>query len=169
MIKHILEDINIAMENKAYLSAIALALTIPDICGKIQDNGKTDKKRYINWFNEWVKPYFEIPMEGELSGKADFNGNICYALRCAYLHSGNLDLNGKHQTSIDRFELCLSSGYLQSGDSYGCYRTDGKVIEVHRRVNIINLLNGLVQGASDFIEQYGDSSQEYGSIKIIQF
>ncbi len=34
MIDTIIEDINKALDNEAYLAAMTLALTLPDICGK---------------------------------------------------------------------------------------------------------------------------------------
>ena len=44
MIKRVLEDIKIAYNNKAYFSALALTLTIPDICGKIQYKNDSNYK-----------------------------------------------------------------------------------------------------------------------------
>ncbi len=50
MIKRVSEDIKIAYNNKAYFSALALTLTIPDICGKIQyknDSNLKGREKYI--------------------------------------------------------------------------------------------------------------------------
>lgn len=50
MIKRVSEDIKIAYNNKAYFSALALTLTIPDICGKIQyknDSNLKDREKHI--------------------------------------------------------------------------------------------------------------------------
>lgn len=47
MIKDILEDIKLASKNKAYFSALALTLTIPDICGKIEYKNLNDKEKNI--------------------------------------------------------------------------------------------------------------------------
>ena len=55
MIKRVLEDIKIAYNNKAYFSALALTLTIPDICGKIQyknDSNLKDKEEQIKKLSE---------------------------------------------------------------------------------------------------------------------
>ena len=48
------EDIYRALEGKAYLSALALALTIPDILSKVEypDEGKVGI-RYERWINEF--------------------------------------------------------------------------------------------------------------------
>lgn len=34
MIDHIVKEINICLENDCYISALGMALTLPDICGK---------------------------------------------------------------------------------------------------------------------------------------
>lgn len=47
MIRNFLSDIKIAEDNKAYLPALAPALTIPDICGKIEYKYKDDRRKYI--------------------------------------------------------------------------------------------------------------------------
>lgn len=127
MIKDILEDIKLASKNKAYFSALALTLTIPDICGKIEYKNLNDKEKYIKWFNDWVYKYVEIPKgKDELFNKFDelaiFNGEVCYALRCAYLHSGNYELKecGKGRIKISRFELCVSDCECISGNAHGC-------------------------------------------------
>lgn len=95
MIKRVLKDIKIAYNNKAYFSALALTLTIPDICGKIQyknNSNLKDREKYIKWFDEWIKEYFEIPkpkneMFEDFDVLAKSDGEVCCALRCAYLHS----------------------------------------------------------------------------------
>ena len=115
MIKDFLEDIENAKEKGAYYSALALALTMPDFCGKIQYNVGNDKDKYIRWFNEWIYKYVEIPESKnedfvEFDKLAQFDGKTCYALRCAYLHCGtvNLKADATMKVSLDRFELCRS-------------------------------------------------------------
>ena len=76
MIRNFLNDIKIAKDNKAYLSA--LALTIPDICGKIEYKYKDDRRKYIKWFNTWVYKYVEIP-----------KSKIINLIICDFMNSGN--------------------------------------------------------------------------------
>ena len=64
MIRIFLEDVKTAKSNGAYLSALALALTIPDILGKIQYDrypNMENRDKYAQWFNDWVYKYLEIP------------------------------------------------------------------------------------------------------------
>ena len=55
MIRNFLNDIKIAKDNKAYLSALALALTIPDICGKIEYKYKATKNVIEEFKDEKLK------------------------------------------------------------------------------------------------------------------
>lgn len=178
MIKDILEDIKLATENKAYFSALALALTIPDICSKIEykDTKLKKNEKYIEWFNKWIYKYFEIPKSNNeefdsYDELAIFDGKVCYALRCAYLHAGNYELkeNGKNEIGIDRFELCVSDGEWQFGDSHGCSISNDTIIDVHRRFNVENLIKYFIMGTEDYISEVGDNSEKYGTVDIIRF
>ena len=176
MIVNFLNDIKKAKKNKAYFSALALALTIPDICGKIEYQGLKDNEKYIKWFDNWVYKYFEIPKSpnkdfSKFDELAKFDGNVCYALRCVFLHAGNdkvKNYKGKGvDIKIDRFELCVSDEGLQLGDAHGGTMSNGDILEVHRRFNVINLLDGFIMGIEDYLKQCGDNSESYGTIKII--
>lgn len=89
MIIIFLEDIKIAKSNCACLSALALALTIPDILRKIQYDrypNMNSRDKYIQWFNNWVYKYFEIPKSenndfNDYDELVKFDGEICYILR----------------------------------------------------------------------------------------
>lgn len=172
MIKDILNDIEKAIENEAYFSALALTLTIPDICGKIENtNIGKDKCKYMKWFNDWVYPYYKViydPKDEKFykyEKLLKFDGNLCYALRCAVLHSGNYKVE-KNKSKITRFELCMNEGEFQSGESEGVYESDGEIVEVHKRVNVILLLQSFIKGTKDFLKKYGDDSEEYGIMQI---
>jgi len=102
--QHLTDSIKKSITNKNWYSAIATALTIPDICSKISDGTKTTGKKYAQWFDDYVgKNYRTNYSEGQLamvrkhSTEEDYqnllkgtklSGNDCYALRCAFLHEG---------------------------------------------------------------------------------
>lgn len=114
--KEKIKDIRNAIDNGCFLSALALALTLPDVCGKVEfpkEEGKKyhSKKAYIDWFNKYVFTYYQGSSEhvNEYAG-TQFEGNACYSLRCAYLHSGNMDIEDeKLCVKINQFGLCISS------------------------------------------------------------
>lgn len=86
--KEIVKDIRNAIDTNCLRSALALALalTIPDICGKIKYPKDGVGMRYSRWFNEYIYPYY-CAYEGHfVDDCTEFNGIVCYALRCSYLH-----------------------------------------------------------------------------------
>ena len=105
-----INDIKKSLKNKTYLSALTLALTIPDICSQVEakkDDG--NREMYIAWFNKYVySEAFEFD-KVEFREQA-FDGNMCYALRCKVLHNGNLELkkaNPGLQIRLDCFQLSI--------------------------------------------------------------
>lgn len=177
MIKNFVDDIKRAVDNKAYLSALALALTLPDICGKIEydkASNMDNRAKYIMWFDEWIYKHVEIPKsESEKFNGYDelvkFDGEVCYGLRNALLHHGNtFDSYISNGIRIDRFELCVSDSEFKFGDGHGCQISDGEIVETHRRFNVVNLLNCFILGTEEYINQIGDNSEIAGNIKIEQ-
>lgn len=177
MIRIFLEDIKIAKSNGAYLSALALALTIPDILGKIQYHKQPNmenRDKYAQWFNDWVFKYLEIP-KGQNKNfikydeMLDIDGGFCYSLRCAFLHEGkNLDKYNKNSIRIDKFELCISESEWQFGDGYGCQISNEEIVETHRRINVSNLIDCIISGTEDYLKQREYDLEKYEMIKIIK-
>lgn len=131
-----LEKINAireALEKECYLTALALALTLPDICGQIeypelvnQNGNRLVGEQYKKWFREWVGHYYADHTGFEQNGKYPknpyFTDKMCYQLRCAYLHSGNSDIDefgekeDKQFTYVYHFTLSVNGG-----ESYGTW------------------------------------------------
>ncbi len=54
-LKTIIDDLDKLLKNRCLFSALALALTIPDICGKAKyQNIKLNGERYRKWFDEYI-------------------------------------------------------------------------------------------------------------------
>lgn len=90
-----IKEIVKSIKSECYLSALALSLTIPDICGQIEypdmiyEDGRRKGRRksreqYIRWFDEYVKPLFFI--DNEDAPKHQMDGTSCYALRCVIVN-----------------------------------------------------------------------------------
>lgn len=106
-----IQEIRKALDKDCYLAALALSLTLPDICSQVE-NAVMDGNRtiYINWFNSHVEyDDFHFPMAGFET--QTFDGEMCYSLRCKVLHNGNTEVtNPKLKVLVDSFEL-LKPGY----------------------------------------------------------
>ena len=110
-----IKEIERAIGGGYYYCALALALTIPDICGQVYSpelsRTQNSGDRYAKWFNEFVaqiylkEPNLKFPNGTSIT----FNGYACYLLRCTYLHSGNYDLKTKNKNiNIKEFRLSYS-------------------------------------------------------------
>lgn len=88
-----------AAEADIWFAALPLALTLPDICGAVDDPGiGKSKERYIAWWDIYMAHRYVVrPDEDEDPQWEPFtylSGTDAYALRCAYLHSGTDELHG---------------------------------------------------------------------------
>ncbi|MBO0475732.1 hypothetical protein DOK76_01540 [Vagococcus sp. DIV0080] len=101
----IIEVIEDANRKDCSLPALALALTLPDICSQIEYPHETNVGyRYRQWYKNHVhthEEYHELQntyyarVHSEENMLAHFNGHACYKLRCLLLHQGDSALQGE--------------------------------------------------------------------------
>ncbi|MCP8851741.1 hypothetical protein [Latilactobacillus sakei] len=115
--QEIIDSINLGLNNKNYIAALGMALTIPDICGKLEYGDIGNGQRYQNWYKNFIMSatskleWNEYP-NGERFPqiKPDFDADIIYKLRCQFLHEGEItsdDLQKKFKDDSVDFELVL--------------------------------------------------------------
>jgi hypothetical protein len=182
-----IDDIQKALNNQCYLSALALALTLPDICGMIAypnltyDNGKRNGgKQYSKWFDKWVNQYYADPKgwtdDYSQAINPYFTGKMCYQLRCKFLHEGhsNIDPWGKreddHKIYSYSFELSVggadSKGKAWSPDDL----FKGKQKESHIvSIDIVKLCESICLAAQAFYEQNEKDKFKESAIRYINF
>ena len=88
-------EIRAALSAELYNCALIMALTLPDICGKVEYPKENAKKRYVEWFSVYAKPFFTVsatkfPEETPVD-VTWLSPEECWALRCAVFHSGNYE------------------------------------------------------------------------------
>lgn len=110
MVELYVNDIENALKNKSYFSALAMSLALPDICGAAEyPNETSTAKRYIEWYNKYLGEYMS-----DDSGNPYLSGEIVYNLRNTFLHAGspNIDSNKikDEANQLDRFMLILGDG-----------------------------------------------------------
>jgi len=80
--REMFEQIKKALCVDLYILALSSALMIPDIAGTIDsDNGNASAEKYRKWYDTWVGSACKFT-----------DGEICYQMRCSYLHQGTFDL-----------------------------------------------------------------------------
>ena len=122
---HRIEEVELNIEDGRWQSALALALTLPDICGGIafpeivkryrDGRAVLDRKQrptrdvgnqYIRWFDTYAAPFFKVSAQ-DISPY--ICGERCWQLRCEYLHQNKGFANTEDNTSIC-FHLGVNCG-----------------------------------------------------------
>lgn len=147
----LIEEIDKAVEGGAYIAALALALTIPDMCCGINSS----RKDYVNWYDTYA-----------LSGsKYAIRGDECYALRCSFLHQqdGNIDgqniMNGRKQHI---FKVIIPKDKNEIKVSY--FIRDIELDEDIINVNADMLIMAIKQGYKKFHEDNPDWIEQHDNL-----
>ena len=121
MIEIYTNEIKTALQNKCYFTALALSLTLPDICGAVAfPEEPSTGRRYI----KWCDAYLTIDENRERGCKTPYlSGEVLCNLRNTFLHTGapNIDSNKVQDETnhLDKFMLLLGDGtVIQTFSTY---------------------------------------------------
>lgn len=142
---HRVEEVEQNIEDERWQSALALALTLPDICGGIafpeivkryrdgrimMDRQKNPTRdvggQYIRWFDEYAGVYFKLSQKDE---NPYICGERCWQLRCEYLHQNKGFLNDENESPV-RFHLGVNCGTSICQLDQAIRDTDGMDIRI---------------------------------------
>ena len=163
-----IEEIEQNIRDERWQSALALALTLPDICGGIAfpemvkkyRDGKTMIDRYGNptrdigaQYTAWVDQYAaEFLKKDAADEKPYINGDRCWQLRCEYLHQNKGFVNTEEGQEY-HFHLGLNCG--TSVCQFDQTAVQGEVEEI--RLDIQQLCQRLCLAARKFYEDYHET------------
>lgn len=166
LIDRIVHEIRMALSHELYLSALALALTLPDTCGKAEyPNEDYNGVRYKNWCSQYVitdrcdSPYGQdMPY---------LNEEIIYSLRNCLLHQStpNVEQSKIHESrcKVDKFELVITGEDGANGDlSMVAYGKDMNIVRRELKVHISHLCYILCTAAEDY---YKNNKEKFDFIK----
>lgn len=117
--QQLLGSIEDSIKHKNWLSAIYIAITLPDICAAAENSVKGNGLRYKDWFNRYLKKKYDsanfyeyaeayhpsrlsyLPQEvlddyKKTPTQVKFTAEYCWALRNAILHEGVDESNLKN-------------------------------------------------------------------------
>lgn len=119
-----INEIERSIESKNYLIALHMALSIPDMLGKLVYSDLNVFERYQRWFDENVIETIsgQLYSKNPLTLPSDFpemNGAVCYMLRCKFFHEGINDINYGKANNIDEFVLSYTDSDFVNGKSAG--------------------------------------------------
>ena len=179
-----IEAIEKALDNKSFLPALALALTLPDICGQIEYPNYIDKygyrlvgKQYKKWFKEWVEIYYADDSRFEVNDKPknpDITKEMCYSLRCQYLHSGNIKINDFGKDTDDEYIYKYHFNlYINASDRIGSRWCSNKLIngkilkDITVSLNVKELCENICNAARKYYTYKGNEVFKDNVINII--
>ena len=141
-----------AISHECYLAALALALTIPDIYGRVEYPDRTEENvgsHYRKWFDHYVLGYKALGRPAEGQRYKTLNGYNCYLLRCRVLHNGTHDIEPKDQKIEFRLRIHQHSSE-HPADGVGTMTSDG--ITTYRiTVDVVHLCIELAESALKYV------------------
>ena len=113
----LITSVESAIKEKNWYAALSLALTLPDIAGKLDSPEARSSARYTAWVQQYLVPKYTSQVAEPnpdrarqppviMVDKVFLPANDCYALRCAYLHEGSADItNQRIQEVLEAFDF----------------------------------------------------------------
>ncbi|MCZ3129148.1 hypothetical protein NYY92_15275 [Acinetobacter baumannii] len=103
---HFINALETSIQTENWYSVLFISLSLPDICGKIDEPTLGSKQRTINWFNKYLKKIYTIKIGPNRIEHTFLSGSDFYALRCAYLHEGSDDITSQiAKETLERFKF----------------------------------------------------------------
>ena len=183
-LEDIISSINQSLENKNYIAALALALTIPDKCGKIEYPNLGVGERYAAWYNAWCHSPDMDPYETQLP---DADGSVIYQLRCAILHDNSTELkytNLENKNKLDEFELEITDHYDGVYSIFASEIVKDEEIQIinnkesqiinnkerrHMRIRIIDLCKMICYATGIYYEKNKEKVEQSTNIKVVDY
>lgn len=99
------QAVRLAINCQNWYAALSIALTLPDICGGLENPSNKNRDRYVDWFENYLGDKYSKQERVSLSGYD------CYLLRCSYLHAGGEGINNaKIEEALERFHFVEPEG-----------------------------------------------------------
>ncbi len=165
MLQKIVGEIIKSLDNECYFAALALALTLPDICGKAEfpEDGVGD--RYKKWCNQYVCES-EKPASPHGDDMPYLSAETLYSLRNSLLHQGTPNVDGEkiheERCKVDKFALIITDeNSVNGGTSRIAYGQNMEIVEREQTVSIRHICYILRMAAQKY---YNENSEKFNFI-----
>ncbi|PTR16110.1 hypothetical protein C8R31_102124 [Nitrosospira sp. Nsp2] len=89
-----------------WYAALAIALTMPDICGRTENPSKNSRARFVDWYDRFLLKRYQANIGPNRALHTFLSGLDCYALRCAFLHQGEFGIDDQRaRQALERFHF----------------------------------------------------------------
>lgn len=163
MIEVYVNDIKHSLKNKCYFSALALALTLPDMCGMVEFSDKSVSERYVEWYDKYLGIYMAQGNNDLEEANPWLSGEVIYNLRNTFLHQGSPNVISHKikdvSNQIDKFILVLGDGTKLWNSTVNIDIGNGKATFKAILVDVTYLCNNLCDCA---LWYYENERQKFG-------
>ncbi|NOT66114.1 MAG: hypothetical protein HOP06_08840 [Methylotenera sp.] len=100
------DSIRKSIQANDWYGALSTALTLPDVCGRLEKPNSGSQARYVDWFRVWVQSKYTSEVGPNRIKRVFLHGEDCYALRCCYLHEGGSNIEMQRaQKALEDFHF----------------------------------------------------------------
>ena len=150
-----IDEIRDCLNKELYEAALALALTLPDICGQVEyPKCNFVGQRYTKWIDNYVDmEVFYDRVFDKFGSFQPLTSQDIYKLRCSFLHSGDQNISNNN---IDYFSLVKPGGLGISkegtpfGYMYGIERQSDNSVKHVAYIDIEYLTKMLCDSAEEY-------------------
>ncbi len=165
MINQIIKEIETCLKNECYIAALTTALTLPDICGKVEYPKDNNSSRYKKWYSKWIGKYEKCPDDED--NRPYSTADLIYDLRCSLLHEGNPNVN-LGRNDLMSFKLLITGSDMSGTIAIIHKDGDGKSIGREIQIEIKNLCFKLCSMAKEFYNKNKDKFKiNYTIVKAV--
>ena len=160
MLLRLVEDVERAIDHECFFAALALALTLPDICGKAEYPSEDNGPRYRKWCREFVCG--EHPESDPCSGDMPYlDEKMIYSLRNLFLHQGTPNIKTSNswdeRCKVDHFSLeIVDPGGADGEFSVVAYSGYPSIVRREIQVGVRDLCYRLRIAAKKYYEENPD-------------
>lgn len=166
MIDRLIEDVERALDANAFMAALSLILTLPDICAKAEyGNTLGNKERYIKWYDSYIGKYEKEPDPPQGIELPYLSGEVVYQLRCSVLHQGTPNVDRTkikdEQCRVDYFTLVVEKKkpfdiYVDAAGISATSDSNESQTFRHYRMNIRRICQIITLNVKDYYEKHKD-------------
>jgi hypothetical protein len=194
--EELLRSLEKTIEQKNWYAALIMTITLPDIAGHIDSPTDDSQKRYVKWFDEYIKQKYPTTnkvyygIEGLVFGVTQahtskpffITGEECYAIRCTILHEGSYKINGQQVLKnmkddslniIDRVADCVRFTFEDNTTNaeYATIQFIGNqnILQINVSQFCIDIKDGLYKWMEDIKLQPAKQERLKQSLKIFTY
>ncbi|MGF1841502.1 hypothetical protein [Vibrio atlanticus] len=161
--KRFTDSIRKAIDSQDWYGALSTALTLPDVCARLEDPTLGSKARYIQWYDTWMLDKYTREIGRDRVPHVFLHGDDCYALRCSYLHEGGSNIEEQRaQKALEDFQFI----YPRKGQHVHCNQMD-KVLQLQVDVFCLEIADTVDEWALS-VEDNADIQMRISKLLVIQ-